>query len=394
MGGLTIDDPVLLKTACASSRIIPGDTLLLRGGTYTGDYVFTASGTIDAPITIKPYNGEHVVIDGTFKFSNHLHVYDIDFTDTRAERLWQYYGEAADEGVTMTGQGNRMHGCMVTQQRSSGVNWFGSEGTGGGEISENVFLLNGIRYADNSGHGHSLYSHNNVGGLRKILRNSFYLNLGDYTLQLYSASNKTDDYDIEDNTFQGPAFMGGHFGPNNLTFKNNCNWYGTFQIATGMGTHTCDGMTIQGNTMLDAYAYNVGGAPGELTNLTEADNLFYGGYRYGTHQTAPHAGYTYADLPEYWTKVVAFTKSERWLALVTIYTRDAQNSVSVDFTGVLENGTYQLRNTQNMTETWAFTWAGDAVAVPTNFTSGAFIGDDYQPATTFPKFGSFVVEAT
>jgi hypothetical protein len=47
-----------------------------------------------------------------------------------------------------------------------------------------------------------------------------------------------------------------------------------------------------------------------------------------------------------------------------------------------------------MTETWSFTYTGEAVSVPTAFTSGTFIGDDYQPATTFPKFGSFVVEAT
>lgn len=59
----------------------------------------------------------------------------------------------------------------------------------------------------------------------------------------------------------------------------------------------------------------------------------------------------------------------------------------------LAAGTYKLKNTQNLDETWEFEYATGNVNIPTNFTSGALIGDAYQPDTTFPLFGAFVIEA-
>jgi hypothetical protein len=392
MSGLSVDDPVTLKAALASANIIQGDVLLLKTGTYTGDFVCSWSGTKALPITIKPYAGGSVTIDGTFTFGNHVHVYDIDFTDTRSNRLWQYYGLNADEGITATGQGNHLHGCAIQQQRSSGVNWFGSEADNEGEVSENVILLNGIRYEDNSGHGHSLYSHNNLGGRRVIARNSMHLNLGDYTLQLYSASNKTDDYSVIDNVFMGNVYPGGHFGPNNLIYQNNVSYLYSLQIAFGMGEHTCDNMLFDGNILLNQYQFSIGGAPGTLTNLVESNNTAYGGYLYGDYLSDPHTGYTFAALPATWSKLTAFTKSTRWKGMLSIYNRDSAATVAVDFSGVLAAGSYRLKNTQNLAETWAFEYTSGSVNVPTNFTSGAFIGDAYQPATTWPVFGAFVIE--
>jgi hypothetical protein len=47
----------------AASRLRPGDTLLLRGGTYLERPTVAASGTAGAPITIQSYPGEGAVID-------------------------------------------------------------------------------------------------------------------------------------------------------------------------------------------------------------------------------------------------------------------------------------------------------------------------------------------
>lgn len=58
MGGLLISEPVSLSVALSSPNIIPGDTILLRGGVYTtGDIVCGVNN-----VTIKPYNNETVVL--------------------------------------------------------------------------------------------------------------------------------------------------------------------------------------------------------------------------------------------------------------------------------------------------------------------------------------------
>ncbi len=63
----SIDAPV--RTFLAASKLLqPGDTLLVRGGTYHDpggyDWASTASGTASAPITVEAYPGETPVFDG------------------------------------------------------------------------------------------------------------------------------------------------------------------------------------------------------------------------------------------------------------------------------------------------------------------------------------------
>jgi hypothetical protein len=43
-------------------RLAPGDTLVIRGGTYRETVVFPRSGTAERPITVRPHSGEKVVI--------------------------------------------------------------------------------------------------------------------------------------------------------------------------------------------------------------------------------------------------------------------------------------------------------------------------------------------
>lgn len=48
----------------AVSKLQPGDTLFLRGGTYRETVTFPRSGTAEKPITVKAYAGEKVVVTG------------------------------------------------------------------------------------------------------------------------------------------------------------------------------------------------------------------------------------------------------------------------------------------------------------------------------------------
>ena len=163
MTGLTIDNPVKFSTAILSNRLVPGDTLYLRGGTYTGDWGVVVGGTPGLPIKIMPYNGEQVIIDGSITFlAPYVEIYDIDFTDSRTDR------HITTNAVRCDYPGIGIYGCRITDLHTSGVNWFGS---GVGELAECVIYNNGNRFADNSIHGHDLYTHNDFGGTRIIARN-------------------------------------------------------------------------------------------------------------------------------------------------------------------------------------------------------------------------------
>ena len=53
--------------AHATRQLKPGDTLVLRGGTYYEKVALTRSGTPEAPITITAQPGEKVIIDGSLR---------------------------------------------------------------------------------------------------------------------------------------------------------------------------------------------------------------------------------------------------------------------------------------------------------------------------------------
>lgn len=74
------------KTAShAVTRLTPGDTLLLRSGTYYEKLALTRSGTKDAPITIASFPGELAVIDGGLR----------EFLDSPATS-WELFSDGAD----------------------------------------------------------------------------------------------------------------------------------------------------------------------------------------------------------------------------------------------------------------------------------------------------------
>src|ERR1700686_5223355 len=58
-------NPWQLQTALNQpSGVNPGDTIWLRGGTYTGIYTGRLNGTSSAPIVVRGYAGEWSKIDG------------------------------------------------------------------------------------------------------------------------------------------------------------------------------------------------------------------------------------------------------------------------------------------------------------------------------------------
>jgi hypothetical protein len=61
----TITNPWALQTALAQPAAVhPGDTIWLRGGTYTGLFTSYLTGTSSLPIVVRQYPGERARLDG------------------------------------------------------------------------------------------------------------------------------------------------------------------------------------------------------------------------------------------------------------------------------------------------------------------------------------------
>lgn len=378
MAGLTIDDPVTLAQALSSGKIIPGDVIKLRAGTYPANWIANIGGSADAPVKIMPYNNEVVKIDGTFSFGKpYLEIYDLEFLNSDEDR----YDSSGP--IAMHFPGCWLIGCDIHDMHASGVYWMGS---GAGGIVECLFRNNGYLLDDESGHGHAIYTHNG-GGARLIARNIFFSGFSDYNIHIFSGGdNYLKDYTVEDNSIFGDqVHTGGGLGLVDFIYRNNIQYL-----------HACDQGrystqpnvrgSITNNILIGLSRYTVQDG---WVDLTESGNIVYGG------EPADRTGYTQMEAPATLVKIVPFTKSNRWLGSVSIYNRDSAATVAVDFVGALADGNYLLRNGQNPAETWAFTYAGSAINVPMDtetWSAAAQIGGT-TPDTTFPVFGAFVIEA-
>src|SRR6478672_7322226 len=58
--------PWNLSTALLASSIVQaGDTIWIRGGTYTGAFTCTLLGSASAPIIVRNFQNEQVILDGS-----------------------------------------------------------------------------------------------------------------------------------------------------------------------------------------------------------------------------------------------------------------------------------------------------------------------------------------
>jgi hypothetical protein len=114
------------KTINASvAKLVPGDTLRVRGGTYAEAVYIWVSGTASAPITVAAYLNELPVIDGEQRIptgqyaalmnlsGNYLHVTGFEIKNSNLGNFAR--------GVSMYGTNNRLSKCNVHHVYSNGV---------------------------------------------------------------------------------------------------------------------------------------------------------------------------------------------------------------------------------------------------------------------------------
>ena len=119
-GDGSVDAPWDLSIALASSTIMPGDTIYLHGGTYRGVFVSGLNGRPDAPIRVRPWANETVIIDGAGFTSgapavlafegSYTWLSGVTITNSAADHYNDYVNDNAIDGVYFVG---RVINCKI-----------------------------------------------------------------------------------------------------------------------------------------------------------------------------------------------------------------------------------------------------------------------------------------
>lgn len=281
----------------AISQLKAGDTLIVKGGNYSGTVTASPAGTSAAPITVKAAAGENPVLTGLVRISNATY-----FTWDGVDVTWPSSAGSGDHMFKMTGGNNWRvtnssigdahsyaamliagtpskwqvdHNYFHDTFKSNSTNQdhliYANGGTGGGVITRNVFKTSpngrGVKIGPPSG-GTSPIS--NI----VISYNTFYNNTGPSNIQLsYGASNNTIYRNLMVKSSQGNITGYNLNGSGNRAYEN-VGWEssavithdgGSAKIADGGGNIHEDpqlntSTMLPGNAKFAAYGHK---APGD-----------------------------------------------------------------------------------------------------------------------------------
>jgi len=178
-GDGSLERPLDLATAIGpASPARPGDTILMRGGTYRGPFTSVLTGADSRPIVLRQYPGERVTLDPSLTI--------------RGAWTWYWGFEVANSDPDRTGE--RPDGVTVMAPNSKLINLVVHDcGNGIGfwstapdsELYGCIIYSNGFQGPDpDRGHGHSLYVQNETGTKRiadNILFNGYAYGVHAYT---------------------------------------------------------------------------------------------------------------------------------------------------------------------------------------------------------------------
>jgi parallel beta-helix repeat protein len=434
-GDGSINNPWDFSTVCGGSAdgsfvtppaaIKPGSTILLRAGTYTGAFRCRFNGTASAPITLRAYAGERVIIDRPaidgqnavqtplWLEGNYIWAIGLEITNSNPTRKGtQDDGYARPICVAMTGLSTKLINSFV---HDCGVGVFPGATQHGGEVYGNLIYNNGWIDTRLLSTGHGIYAQN-LSNTKLIKDNIVFNNYGwgihaygtsqdnlkgfdiignavfgsggpGHTthpdLELGGANIPASRVNIDSNYFYwyGGLDIGYHF-PNNmdLRFTNNVIWMGGW-VTTGWQTATVTGNRWQGqltemsfdhprSTFIPSqydwdhneYHYLGTGSPFIV------DNASRGEFNFWRKQTGFDSNSTFTTAPL--KGVTIYLRPNAYdpnRSHIIIYNWDGKATVTVDVSSVLPAGArYELRNVEDYFGTPVLTgvYNGQPLQVP------------------------------
>jgi uncharacterized protein YjdB len=451
-GDGSVGKPWDLATALsgASGRIVPGDTIWLRGGTYNGSFTSSLRGTAGAPIVVRQYPGERATLDGTSSTSITLNV------DGQWTVYWGF--EIKNTILTRFGSGLAARPSGVYVRNASNVKLVNLiiHDTGHGTYIENTahsieiygwIVYNGGNDNASRSDGHGIYVRND-GTTPKLIADNVIFNQFGFGIHSYAeGGDLLKGMTFEGNvlfnnsslsSFSGPnMILGGETVADNDTIRNNFLYFSSGRGARNLRV----GYTTQLNASADVeWNYIVGGNT-EAIDITLWQNLRFWNntlvttgrvlafadpnttaydwmgnthYRDATASAWGFRGtdYTFSNwrqatglgatdqvpgaTPTAPAIFVRPNKYERGRANVIVFNWGRQSSVSVDLSNVLTPGQqFKIMNVQDFfgTPIVSATYSGGSVSIPMDGVTPPqpVGGSPVAPMRTGPDFDVFVV---
>ncbi|HEY1252200.1 MAG TPA: right-handed parallel beta-helix repeat-containing protein [Thermoanaerobaculia bacterium] len=413
-GNGSFNNPWRLQDALDQpSSVHPGDTIWLRGGTYSGTFVSYLNGTSASPIIVRQYAGEQATLDGGSSTTANISVrggytwfwgFEIKNSDTHRQSTQSgsdptdiHRGDGIQIWQTGTEPGLKFINLVIHDTRQGVSFW---EEATDAEINGCIIYYNGWNGTER-GHGHGIYTQNNT-GTKHIVNNIIFENF-DHGIQGYgSSSAHLKNYDVQGNTFSRSGIIaipdggrnlliGGDTPAQNLTITSNYLYYknaespdSAFQLGYGA---PCSGTTVTGNYVSNNTDFE-GCNPTSMTG-----NTFYGSTTGFSQSSYPSNTYT-TTRPSGVKVFVRASPYEAGRANVTVFNWPNQSSVSVDLSSVLGVGTaFEIRNAHDFfgAPVLTGTYAGGSVSLPMTGLSVASPIGWSAPSPTGPEFNVFVV---
>lgn len=364
-----------LQEALSSPKVRPGDRLLLKGGTYAGDFVCGLSGDAKR-ITVMSYPGEWAVIDGSLQIIGENTTFselEICYTGWRRRDEAEGANEAAIKSIYLNGTNNALTSCIIHDMRIG--MYSGRDGVGSvmsGCLSYNNGYAGTVR-----GYGHGAYAMNRVGARKRIANNIF---CGGFAYGIHCYDEVPEcltDIDITGNiSFESGVLSG--FSPRSNVLLGGYNVIAKNCTISGNQTY---------HSKADGYENNLGYGGG-ADGVVLADNYMPDGLTKSQVVNVSETG-NYYDM----TDRVGIVQVSPLRLHVAIYNPSLSNSVLVDVSKYFKDGdTLTVHNAQDyFGDIRKLTVDGGRVEVVMAGTVAAPVAWSSAPST-FPKFGAFVME--
>ena len=376
----------------AGGKVHASDTIWVRAGTYLGTYDTNLAGSAAAPIIVRGYPVERVIIDGNDGSGNDGFVVHGSYT-----WYWGLEFRNSDPTRTTTSTSSNFRPDVVANNgthikyinlviHDGGVAFYTYTAMPDVEIYGSILYNNGWQGPDR-GHGHGLYLKNDVGPV--VARDNVVFNQFGYGIHIYS--------DVGDGLLNGISAIG------NISFDNgSLASTGPSAEIGNLGQMNANNLVITDNlTYVDP---SVGGSNlilGSGDGLTATGNYVVGGdgVSEGSWTNATVIGNTV--IPPAPTQTAVFVRPNAYepgRAFVVVFNWASNGSVSADVSSVLQSGdAYEVRNVQDLFGAPAVTgtYRGGSISIPIAAVSPpAPVGISSLAPTTGPAFNVYLVVRT
>jgi hypothetical protein len=416
----SLSRPLNLATALSSSGPVrAGDTLWLRGGTYSGRFRSTLRGTSSSPIVVRGYPGERATLDGgtaggvTFGVGGaYVHYMDFEVTSSSTDHLSAQVSSwpsdlSLPEGIstdqaTGAAVGVKFINLVVHDTRQAFSFW---QQALNAEIYGCIIYNNGWNAPDR-GHGHGIYAQNDTG--TKRLADNILFNQHSHGFHAYGTeAARINNFVLEGNiAFNNGALaptgarnilLGGGYLAQSPRIISNLLYYSTGGQNLNVGYEPygvgAANAVVTGNYIVDGAAR----FSSSNTNMTMTGNSFVETELHGVSASQYPSNTYQSQLPSTPRVFVRPNQYQRGRAHIVVFNGGQQGQVNVDISsaGLTAGERFEIRDVQNYygSPVVSSTYSGGSVTLPmSGLQAAAPRGTGVsRPAHTAPRFGVFVL---